>query len=119
MTDGKPLTCIDCRTPLRIGLHRKGKAPRRCEPCGKTHKAARHRERMKDPNRRARVREAQKRYDIKRRMGPYMGPRCEVDECDNMTEGGKPFCPEHVFMNPYARKVAEELRRLEAEGRDS
>jgi hypothetical protein len=36
---------------------------------------------------------------------------CSADECVLATREGKPYCPEHVELNPYSRRVAADIRR--------
>ncbi len=31
--------------------------------------------------------------------------RCEDPHCDKLTDGGKPFCKEHILGMPYARRL--------------
>lgn len=30
-------------------------------------------------------------------------------KCDKATKGGKPYCTDHVHMNPYAREIARKV----------
>jgi len=40
---------------------------------------------------------------------------CELQGCPNVTREGKPFCPEHVDLNPHALRVTQEIAQREAE----
>ena len=42
---------------------------------------------------------------------------CEAVKCHETTREGKPFCPEHVELNPHAHRVAQEIARREREDR--
>ncbi len=41
--------------------------------------------------------------------------RCEQDDCNSATQGGKPFCTEHVTEHPYVQEVMASLARRELE----
>ena len=54
-----------------------------------------------------------------RKPKPTVSPRyCEAGVCGKPTQGGKPFCPDHLFSNAYARKVfaVNEAVERDAEG---
>jgi hypothetical protein len=40
---------------------------------------------------------------------------CSEQSCGLATREGKPYCPEHVAMNPYSKRVVDEIARREAE----
>ena len=42
---------------------------------------------------------------------PSIGRLCEYPGCLLTTRDGKPYCPEHVEENPYAKRVTEEIAR--------
>ncbi|MCA8921624.1 MAG: hypothetical protein KDD82_07415 [Planctomycetes bacterium] len=41
--------------------------------------------------------------------------KCGAAGCMESTREGKPYCPEHVLMNPYVRELLERLAGREAE----
>ena len=41
--------------------------------------------------------------------------RCEMEGCHQATQGGKPFCTEHVEEHPYVQEVLASLARREME----
>jgi predicted transcriptional regulator len=40
---------------------------------------------------------------------------CEAEGCLDSTRDGKPYCPDHVEMNPHAKRVAQEIARRKKE----
>lgn len=40
---------------------------------------------------------------------------CKVDNCEQMTREGKPFCPEHVDEHPYVQNLLSSLADRQAE----
>lgn len=40
---------------------------------------------------------------------------CSEDDCKSATREGKPYCPEHVELNPHSRIVVAEIARRQAE----
>lgn len=45
-----------------------------------------------------------------------LGPRaCGVKSCPDPTRDGKPFCPEHVHLNPHGGRVTAEIAARAAE----
>ena len=56
--------------------------------------------------------------DPPRRNRVSAGSReCDADGCRTTTRGAKPYCSQHVALNPYARLVAERL--AQAPGREA
>ncbi len=39
---------------------------------------------------------------------------CQAEGCEASTRDSKPFCPDHVELNPYARRIAEQLEAAQA-----
>lgn len=62
----------------------------------------------------------------KPKVDALSGPRskCADHGCQNKTTARKPYCEEHVILNPYARKLVLEiarrgLHRISAEDREA
>lgn len=40
---------------------------------------------------------------------------CRQDGCLKRTREGKPYCPDHVYLNPYVASLLADMERIEVE----